>query len=49
MCVASQMEAGVRIAGTAEFAGIEAEADNRRAFIFEKALKVLFPAFTLSI
>ena len=44
MCVASQMEAGVRIAGTAEFAGIEAEADNRRAFIFKKALKSLFPA-----
>ena len=41
MCVASQMQAGIRIAGTAEFAGIEADADNRRAFIFKKALKNL--------
>ena len=42
MCVASQMQAGIRIAGTAEFAGIEADADNRRAFIFKKALKISF-------
>lgn len=47
MCVASQMQAGIRIAGTAEFAGIEADADNRRAFIFKKALKNLFPAINL--
>ena len=39
MCVASQMKSGVRIAGTAEFAGIEAKPDHRRAFIFRKALK----------
>ena len=43
-CVASQMSAGVRIAGTAEFAGIEAAPDHRRAFVFRKALKRLFPA-----
>ena len=33
MCVASQMAAGVRVAGTAEFAGIQAAPDHRRAFI----------------
>ena len=43
MCVASQMEAGVRVAGTAEFAGIEPPPDNRRAFIFKKMLKNVFP------
>ena len=43
MCVASQMAAGVRIAGTAEFAGIQAAPDHRRAFVFRKALQSLFP------
>ena len=44
MCVASQMVSGVRIAGTAEFAGIEAAPDNRRAFAFKKSLKTMFPS-----
>ena len=43
MCVASQMDAGVRIAGTAEFAGIEPPPDNRRAFVFKKMVKNAFP------
>ncbi len=43
MCVASQMAAGVRIAGTAEFAGIQAAPDHRRAFVFRNALESLFP------
>ncbi|MGB1356388.1 MAG: NAD(P)/FAD-dependent oxidoreductase [Candidatus Puniceispirillaceae bacterium] len=43
MCVASQMAAGVRVAGTAEFAGIQAAPDNRRAFVFRNVLKSLFP------
>jgi D-amino-acid dehydrogenase len=43
MCVASQMAAGVRIAGTAEFAGIQAAPDHRRAFVFRNALERLFP------
>jgi D-amino-acid dehydrogenase len=47
MCVASQMESGIRIAGTAEFAGIEAKPDHRRAFVFKKALKNLFPSINV--
>ncbi|XDZ66553.1 NAD(P)/FAD-dependent oxidoreductase [Alphaproteobacteria bacterium LSUCC0684] len=47
MCVASQMEAGVRVAGTAEFAGIEAAPDYRRAEVFTESLKSLFPAINL--
>ena len=49
MCVASQMAAGVRVAGTAEFAGIQAAPDHRRAFVFKKALKGLFPRINLWI
>ena len=41
--VASSMEAGVRSAGTAEFAGIDAPPDYRRARIFERLTKRLFP------
>ena len=47
MCVASQMTAGVRVAGTAEFAGIQAAPDHRRAFVFKKALRNLFPGINL--
>jgi D-amino-acid dehydrogenase len=47
MCVASQMTAGVRVAGTAEFAGIQAAPDHRRAFVFKKALRSLFPEINL--
>ena len=47
MCVASQMKSGIRIAGTAEFAGIEAKPDHRRAFVFKKALKNLFPSINV--
>jgi D-amino-acid dehydrogenase len=43
MCVASQMDNGIRVAGTAEFAGIEAPPDHRRALKFKKTLKNLFP------
>jgi len=37
------MAAGVRVAGTAEFAGIGAAPDHRRAFVFRQALERLFP------
>jgi len=47
MCVISQMEAGVRVAGTAEFAGIDALPDYRRARVFTKSLKSLFPSIRL--
>ena len=47
MCVASQMATGVRVAGTAEFAGIQAAPDHRRAFVFKKALRSLFPEINL--
>ena len=41
------MAGGVRVAGTAEFAGIQAAPDHRRAFVFRKALKSLFPRINL--
>lgn len=41
--VASSMNAGVRCAGTAEFAGLDAAPDMRRADIFKRLSKALFP------
>ncbi len=41
--VTSSMEMGIRSAGTAEFAGIDAKADFRRAQIFKKHAKSLLP------
>jgi len=41
--VASTMNAGVRCAGTAEFAGVDAAPDYRRARIFSSLSKRLFP------
>ena len=43
MFVTSSMEAGVRAAGTAEFAGIDAPPDYRRARIFARHSRSLFP------
>jgi len=42
--VASSMEAGIRFAGTAEFAGVDAAPDYRRARIFQSLAKKLLPA-----
>ena len=41
--VASSMAAGVRCAGTAEFAGLDALPDYRRAQVFARLAKYLFP------
>ena len=41
--VASSMAAGVRCAGTAEFAGLDALPDYRRAQVFARLAKHLFP------
>lgn len=41
--VASSMEMGVRSAGTAEFAGLDAAPDYRRARVFERHTKALLP------
>ena len=41
--VVSSMEAGVRCAGTAEFAGIDAPPNYARAQVFKKHAKALFP------
>jgi D-amino-acid dehydrogenase len=41
--VASSMEAGVRSAGTAEFAGLDAPPDSRRAHAFRRHTKALLP------
>ena len=41
--VASSMRAGVRCAGTAEFAGLDAPPDYRRAQVFKRLASKLFP------
>lgn len=41
--VVSSMSAGVRCAGTAEFAGIDAPPDYRRARVFKQLAKRMFP------
>ncbi len=41
--VVSSMTAGVRCAGTAEFAGLDAAPDYRRARVFERLAKRMFP------
>lgn len=41
--VASSMNAGVRCAGTAEFAGVDAAPDYRRARVFARMAKRMFP------
>ena len=41
--VVSSMSAGVRLAGTAEFAGLEAPPDYRRARVFKRLAKRMFP------
>ena len=41
--VISSMSAGVRCAGTAEFAGVDAAPDYRRARVFKKLAKEMFP------
>ena len=41
--VASSMDAGVRLAGTAEFAGLDAPPDYRRAEVFKTHARRLFP------
>ena len=46
--VASSMLTGVRCAGTAEFAGLDAAPDYRRAKVFMKLAKKLFPAINAS-
>ncbi len=43
MFVASLMEKGLRVAGTAEFAGLNAKPDYRRADVFKKLIKGIFP------
>ena len=41
--VVSSMSTGVRCAGTAEFAGLEATPDYRRARVFKRLVKRMFP------
>ncbi len=43
MFIAAAMEPGLRVAGTAEFAGIEAAPDWRRARVLGRIVKELFP------
>ena len=46
--VSSSMEMGMRSAGTAEFAGIDAPPDYKRALIFKGHAKSLFPNLNTS-
>lgn len=46
--VVSSMSAGVRCAGTAEFAGVDAAPDYRRARVFERMIKRMFPDINTS-
>ena len=46
--VSSSMEMGMRSAGTAEFAGIDAPPDYKRALIFKNHSKALFPNLNTS-
>jgi D-amino-acid dehydrogenase len=48
MFIATAMEPGLRVAGTAEFAGIEAAPDWRRARILGRMVKELFPRLDTS-
>ena len=48
MCVASLMEKGVRIAGTAEFAGLNAPPNYERAKVFKSIIKEMFPEVNVS-
>jgi D-amino-acid dehydrogenase len=45
--VTSSMNAGVRCAGTAEFAGVDAAPDYRRALVFGKMAKRMFPGLNV--
>lgn len=45
--VVSSMNAGVRCAGTAEFAGVDAAPDYRRARVFSRLAKEMFPDLNL--
>jgi D-amino-acid dehydrogenase len=45
--VASSMQAGVRCAGTAEFAGLDAPPDYRRAKVFRRLARNLFPGINV--
>ncbi len=45
--IASSMRAGVRCAGTAEFAGLDAPPDYRRAKVFRRLARNLFPGINV--
>ncbi len=48
MFIATAMESGLRVAGTTEFAGIEAAPDWRRARVLGRMVKELFPRLDTS-
>ena len=48
MFISTGMEPGLRVAGTAEFAGIEAAPDWRRARVLGRMVKELFPRLDTS-
>ena len=48
MLISTTMEPGLRVAGTAEFAGIEAAPDWRRARVLGRMVKELFPRLDTS-